>query len=208
MAWLLLENADVLVTMNETRDEIPQASVLIHDNVIEKVGSAEEVRQFITKQNLDISRRIDLSGCVLVPGLVNCHHHLYQTLTRTIGTAEGKSLFDWLTMLYPIWAQMDAAAVYTSAKLGLTACGAYASRQGLVEMMVTVDETGNQHAAMQIKPTINVQVLLRYELPDLFHTASFFNDIVANEYRRLRHFITRFVHGDQHVGVLEQQPGH
>ncbi len=119
MAWLLLENADVLVTMNEARDEMPQASVLIRDNVIEKIGSVEEVRQFISKQNLDIDRRFDLHGCVLIPGLVNCHHHLYQTLTRSIGTAGGKSLFDWLTMLYPIWAQMDAAAVYTSAKLGL-----------------------------------------------------------------------------------------
>jgi cytosine/adenosine deaminase-related metal-dependent hydrolase len=50
---------------------------------------------------------------------VNCHHHLYQTLTRSIGTAQGKSLFEWLQTLYPIWGQMDAEAVYVSAKLGL-----------------------------------------------------------------------------------------
>jgi 8-oxoguanine deaminase len=56
---------------------------------------------------------------VVLPGLVNCHHHLYQTLTRTIGTGGGKILFDWLKFLYPIWAEMTPEAVYVSAKLGL-----------------------------------------------------------------------------------------
>jgi len=55
----------------------------------------------------------------VLPGLVNCHHHLYQTLTRAMGTAQGLKLFDWLRMLYPVWAEMDAEAVYVSAKLGL-----------------------------------------------------------------------------------------
>ncbi|HKJ52513.1 MAG TPA: 8-oxoguanine deaminase, partial [Gammaproteobacteria bacterium] len=62
---------------------------------------------------------IDARGCVVVPGLVNCHHHLFQTLTRTVGTAQGKSLFDWLQTLYPVWAEMNAECVYTSARLGL-----------------------------------------------------------------------------------------
>ena len=119
MSWLLIEGADVLVTMNDSRDEIPQGSLLVRDNVIEKAGSSDELQKFLSGQNLTIDRSIDVSGCVVMPGLVNCHHHLYQTLTRSVGTGEGKSLFDWLTMLYPIWAQLDAEAVYVSAKLGL-----------------------------------------------------------------------------------------
>src|SRR5210317_664545 len=119
MTLLLVDNAEVLVTMDDARREIENGAVLIRDNVIEAVGDSAEIRHHLTTQNLEPQRRIDASGCVVIPGLVNCHHHLYQTLTRSIGTGEGKSLFDWLTMLYPIWAQMDAEAVYHSARLGL-----------------------------------------------------------------------------------------
>ncbi len=119
MSYLLVDNAEVLVTMNAGRDEIPRGSVLIRDRVVEKTGSSNEIRSFIKSGDITLEQVIDAEGCVVMPGLVNCHHHLYQTLTRTIGTGEGKSLFDWLRLLYPIWAQMDADAVYVSAKLGL-----------------------------------------------------------------------------------------
>jgi 8-oxoguanine deaminase len=56
---------------------------------------------------------------VVLPGFVNCHHHLYQTLTRSIGTGPGRGLFDWLKLLYPIWGGLDPEAVYVSAKLAL-----------------------------------------------------------------------------------------
>ena len=119
MSLLLIENAQLLVTMDASRREISNGSILIRDQWIEKVGEAQQIRDYLASQNLTVEHRIDVSGCVVTPGLVNCHHHLYQTLTRSIGTAEGKSLFDWLGMLYPIWAQMNADAVYVSAKLGL-----------------------------------------------------------------------------------------
>ncbi len=119
MSYLLVDNAEILVTMNAGRDEIPRGSVLIRDRVVEKTGSSKEIRSFIESRDITPEHIIDAQGCVVLPGLVNCHHHLYQTLTRTIGTGEGKSLFDWLRLLYPIWAQMDADAVYVSAKLGL-----------------------------------------------------------------------------------------
>jgi cytosine/adenosine deaminase-related metal-dependent hydrolase len=64
-------------------------------------------------------RRIDARGCAVVPGLVNCHHHLYQTLTRAVGTGGGLALFDWLKTLYPVWAQADPESIYVSAKLAL-----------------------------------------------------------------------------------------
>ena len=119
MSRLLIENAEVLVTMDDARREIKNGAVLIRDNVIEMVGDSAELRGQVETMGLALDRHIDASGCIVIPGLVNCHHHLYQTLTRSIGTGEGKSLFDWLKTLYPIWGQMDAEAVYVSARLGL-----------------------------------------------------------------------------------------
>jgi 8-oxoguanine deaminase len=119
MPSLLLEHAEVLVTMDEDRREITDAAVFVEDRQIAYVGSSSEVQQWIKDNNRQADRVINASGTVIIPGLVNCHHHLYQTLTRSIGTAQGLSLFDWLTTLYPIWGQMDAESVYVSAKLGL-----------------------------------------------------------------------------------------
>ena len=119
MSLLLIDNAEVLVTMDGERREIENGAIVIRNNVIEQLGSSDEVHACLSADRLKPDRRIDASGCVIVPGLVNCHHHLYQTLTRSIGTAQGKSLFDWLQTLYPIWGEMDAVAVYVSAKLGL-----------------------------------------------------------------------------------------
>ncbi|MCP4765663.1 MAG: 8-oxoguanine deaminase [Gammaproteobacteria bacterium] len=119
MSLLVVENAEVLVTMDSARREIENAAVLIRDNRVEWVGRGTELQGRLQAIGMQPDRRIDASGCIVIPGLVNCHHHLYQTLTRSIGTAEGKSLFDWLRTLYPIWGQMDAEAVYVSARLGL-----------------------------------------------------------------------------------------
>ena len=119
MSLVLIDHADVLVTMDDERREIKDGALLIRDNVIEMLGTSAELHQRLQTTGLQVDRQVDASGCVVVPGLVNCHHHLYQTLTRSIGTGEGKSLFDWLTALYPIWGQMDAEAVYVSARLGL-----------------------------------------------------------------------------------------
>jgi cytosine/adenosine deaminase-related metal-dependent hydrolase len=119
MSLLLIDHTEVLVTMDTERREIRDGAILIRDNVIEMLGSSAELHQRLQTMGLQADRQVDASGCIVIPGLVNCHHHLYQTLTRSIGTAEGKSLFDWLTMLYPIWGQIDAEAVYLSARLGL-----------------------------------------------------------------------------------------
>jgi 8-oxoguanine deaminase len=119
MSLVLIDHAEVLVTMDDERREIKDGALLIRDNVIEMLGASAELHQQLQTMGLQADRQVDASGCIVIPGLVNCHHHLYQTLTRSIGTAEGKSLFDWLTTLYPIWGQMDAEAVYVSARLGL-----------------------------------------------------------------------------------------
>ncbi|GAB4526800.1 MAG: 8-oxoguanine deaminase [Anaerolineae bacterium] len=123
MTTLLLKNADVLVTMDPERREIKDGALVLEDNVIRAVGATSEIEAWLADQTPDLGqpdRCIDASGTVVMPGLINCHHHLYQTLTRTLGTGGGMVLFDWLKTLYPIWAEMDAEAVYVSAKVGLS----------------------------------------------------------------------------------------
>lgn len=116
MPLILIDQARVLVTMDDSRREIENGAVLVRDNVVEAVGDSEEIRRGL---EIEPELYIDVSGCVVIPGLVNCHHHLFQTLTRSLATGQGKSLFDWLKTLYPIWAELDAEAVYISARLGL-----------------------------------------------------------------------------------------
>jgi len=110
MATLLLKNADLLVTMDGTRRRIANGGLFVRDNVIEQVGPTAELPA-------SADRVIDARGMVVLPGLVNTHHHLYQTLTRCLAQDDG--LFGWLRTLYPIWARMNAEAVYVSAKVGL-----------------------------------------------------------------------------------------
>jgi len=106
--------------MDKQRREITDAAILVEGREIIKVGTTDEITRWMLDNNQQAEQIIDAGGTVILPGLVNCHHHLYQTLTRSIGTAVGLSLFDWLETLYPIWGQMDSEAIYVSAKLGLT----------------------------------------------------------------------------------------
>ncbi len=112
MSTLLVRNADLLVTMDEERREIRGGALLIRDNVIEVVGSAEEMLR-------GADRVIDAEGMLVMPGLVNTHHHLYQTLTRALPAAQDALLFSWLKTLYPVWGELTSEAVYTSAMVGL-----------------------------------------------------------------------------------------
>ena len=118
---LLVKRADVVVTMDAVRREIRGGSVFIRDNVIEAVGSDTDIAAWIAAQPAARSpaQTIDARGCVVMPGMVNCHHHLFQSLTRTVGTGQGRGLFDWLKMLYPVWSKLDPEAIHVSAKLAL-----------------------------------------------------------------------------------------
>ncbi len=118
---LLIRGADVLVTMDAGRREIPGGSVFIRGDAIEAVGTDGEVAGWIALDpgSRTPGRVISGRGCVVLPGLVNCHHHLFQSLTRAIGTGGGLVLFDWLKLLYPVWGRLDPEAVYVSARLAL-----------------------------------------------------------------------------------------
>ena len=99
MTTLLVKNADLLITMNPGRDQIAVGGLFVRDNAIEQVGATSD-------QPATADTVIDARGMVVLPGLVNTHHHLYQTLTRCLAQDDG--LFGWLTTLYPIWARMNA----------------------------------------------------------------------------------------------------
>jgi 8-oxoguanine deaminase len=110
MATMLVKNAAVLATMDEERREIPGGGLFIRDNVVEQVGTSSELPP-------SAERVIDLSDHLVLPGLVNTHHHLYQTLTRVLAT--DADLFTWLKTLYPIWAGLTDEAIYVSTIIGL-----------------------------------------------------------------------------------------
>ncbi len=112
MPTLLLKNAAVLVTMDAARREIRDGALYGRDHRIEQIGATDELPK-------TADRVIDARGMVILPGLVNTHHHLYQTLTRAIPTAQDANLFNWLKTLYPIWAELTPDAVHTSALVGL-----------------------------------------------------------------------------------------
>lgn len=110
MVDLLIRNADVVVTMNATRDELAGADVLVRGGEIHAVGPG------LKAPGAEV---IDARGCVVTPGLVNTHHHLYQTLTRAVPGGQDALLFGWLRTLYPIWARFGPEEIYVSAQVGL-----------------------------------------------------------------------------------------
>lgn len=112
MATLLVRNAALLITMDDERSTIPDGALFVRGNVIERVGATAELGL------LPADRVIDARDKVVLPGLINTHHHLYQTLTRAVPAAQNATLFGWLKTLYPIWAKMDAEAIYTSTLVG------------------------------------------------------------------------------------------
>ncbi|MCA9937679.1 MAG: 8-oxoguanine deaminase [Anaerolineales bacterium] len=113
MTSILLRHARLLVTMNDDFEAIEDGALFVRDNVIAWVGPTGDIPPAYSHAD----RLIDATDKVVLPGLVNTHHHLYQTLTRAL--APDSPLFPWLQTLYPIWARMDGEAVYTSALVGM-----------------------------------------------------------------------------------------
>ncbi|UYV36942.1 8-oxoguanine deaminase [Rhodobacteraceae bacterium D3-12] len=109
MPETLVRNADFILTMDETRRELRSGDILIRDGVVVSVG-----------QGLRTSGEvIDAQGCVVTPGLVNTHHHLFQSMTRAVPGAQDALLFGWLKTLYPIWGHMGPEEMFVSAQVGL-----------------------------------------------------------------------------------------
>uniref|UniRef100_UPI004048E591 8-oxoguanine deaminase n=1 Tax=Yoonia sp. TaxID=2212373 RepID=UPI004048E591 len=110
MADTVLRAADVVLTMDDARSRLRGVDIHIKDGVIAAIGDQLDVAG---------ARNVTVAGCVISPGLVNTHHHLYQTLTRAVPGGQDALLFGWLQTLYPIWARFGPEEMFTSAQAGL-----------------------------------------------------------------------------------------
>ncbi len=110
MADLVILNARLVATMDDQRRELPGGWVSVTGGLIDGVGIGEPPLAPTT---------IDASGCLVTPGLINTHHHLYQNLTRAYSEMTDKPLFGWLQSLYPLWKALDEESIYLSAWIGL-----------------------------------------------------------------------------------------
>lgn len=110
MGRLLIQAADFALTMDDARRELTGADVLIEDGVITQIGHNLQPTETAT---------FNARGKIITPGLVNTHHHLFQTLTRAVPGAQDALLFGWLQRLYPIWARFGPEEMFISAQIGL-----------------------------------------------------------------------------------------
>ena len=120
MNTLLVKNTTMLVTMDDHQREIPDGGLFARNGFIEQVGHSSELPKTADEV-------LDLSGYILLPGLINTHHHFYQTLTRVVPAAQDANLFNWLKTLYPIWARLKPEDIFVStqtalAELALSGC--------------------------------------------------------------------------------------
>jgi len=120
MSTLLLRHAAILVTMDDHRREIPDGGLFVRDGFIEQVGPSDDLPG-------EADEILDLTDHIIMPGLVNTHHHFYQTLTRAVPKAQNANLFNWLKTLYPIWARLRPEDIRIStrtalAELALSGC--------------------------------------------------------------------------------------
>lgn len=111
MGTLLLKDIHTLATMDSSRRELSDVCIYIEDNLIAALGPLDAMPAATA------DRVLNLSGHVVLPGLVNTHHHMFQSLTRVL--AQDSELFDWLTTLYPIWTRLTGEHIYTSARLAM-----------------------------------------------------------------------------------------
>ena len=120
MATLLVKNATLIVSMDGEDRELKDAAIFCRDGFIEQIGAQSDLPQ-------TADRVLDLRDHIILPGLVNTHHHFYQTLTRALPACQDANLFNWLTTLYPIWERMTPDDIYLStqsalAELALSGC--------------------------------------------------------------------------------------
>jgi cytosine/adenosine deaminase-related metal-dependent hydrolase len=152
MPRLLVKNIDLLATFDDGRREIADGAILVHDNVIEAVGTTAELAE------READEVLDLSGHLVMPGMVNTHHHMYQNLTRVM--VQDDELLVWLKTLYPIWANLDDDAIRVSARVAMA------------ELIYSGCTTSSDH--LYILPnncTLDATIVAARELGLRFHAA-------------------------------------
>lgn len=120
MSTLLVKNATIIVTMDKDDRELTDTAIFCRDGIIEQIGPVADLPQ-------EADEVLDLKDHIVLPGLVNTHHHFYQTLTRAIPATQDANLFNWLKTLYPIWAKLQPEDIFLStqtamAELALSGC--------------------------------------------------------------------------------------
>ncbi|MDO8361648.1 MAG: 8-oxoguanine deaminase [Actinomycetota bacterium] len=155
MADLLIRNALLVATVDQQRRELPGGWVAITGNLIEAVGGATDPAPAAT-------HTLDAADCLVTPGLVNSHHHMYQNLTRANPGMTDKPLFGWLQSLYPLWRAIDEEAVFAStfvglAELALSGCTTstdhlYVHPKGAGDLL-TAEIAAAQELGMRFHPT-------------------------------------------------------
>ncbi len=113
MKTLLIKNASHIVTMNDEEVELKDTSILCENGIIKRIGNHNDLTE-------KIDFTIDAQDLVVIPGLVNTHHHLFQNLTRVYPKAQNKPLFGWLTSLYPVWQNIIPSDIYISSLIGMS----------------------------------------------------------------------------------------
>jgi cytosine/adenosine deaminase-related metal-dependent hydrolase len=153
MTTTLLKNALVLATMDDARREIRGGSVLVDGKKIISVHAAGDPLP-------DADEVIDCSGHVVMPGLINTHHHMYQSLTRAVPAAQDADLFSWLKALYPIWARLTPEMIAVS------------TQTAMAELMLSGCTTSSDH--LYIYPngcTLDDSIAAAQEIGMRFHAA-------------------------------------
>ena len=138
MGTLLIRDAARIETFDDDDRAFDGASIFVRDEAIEAIGNAADLPQ-------SADRIVDARNCIVMPGLVNTHHHFYQTLTRALPAAQNVELFDWLVTLYPIWSRLRPAALRSAtavacAELLLSGCTTASDHTYLWPNDCTIDD--------------------------------------------------------------------
>src|SRR5579859_3360295 len=153
MPSLLIQNAALIVSMDDNDTRWSDGAVYVTDNVISQIGPAQQLPQ-------SADEMFSAQGMVILPGLVNTHHHFYQTLTRNLPAAQDANLFHWLRVHYPIWAGMTPEAISTSTKIALA------------ELMLSGCTTTSDHTYMWPNGArLDDQIAAAREMGARFHAA-------------------------------------
>ncbi|MHB1317400.1 MAG: 8-oxoguanine deaminase [Anaerolineae bacterium] len=156
MSTLLIDHARLLATMDDARREIPDGSLLAEDGVIRWVGPAAELAP--GWRNAPGVTVFNAAHMVILPGMVNTHHHLFQSLTRALPEAQASVLFDWLVSHYPRWNRLTPEMVYVSAKTAMA------------ELLLTGATTISDHLYLYANGTrIDDEIQAAQELGVRFH---------------------------------------
>lgn len=153
MLTLLIKNAALLITMDDADTRIEGGGLYAVDGVLQQVGPSTGLPE-------QADQVIDASGMVVLPGLINTHHHFYQTLTRNLPAAQNANLFNWLRTLYPVWANLSPEAIYVSSKVAIA------------ELMLSGCTTSSDHTYIWPNGAqLDDQIQAAQELGFRFHAA-------------------------------------